>query len=498
MTSRCPCCGQSIAVASQAPTVWVEEDVLAFCNRAYERAEESGAAEVELRHLVEAFEASYDARQELSRFGVDMALLIEMARRSASSGLAGSGERPRTSHALRTLLQRAEVRAKTERQQSVTLALVIATLLIDMRDIAAAAFISPALSQRAAMTVSQATATPVWQPPRQLRLPLESETRSLARSTLQHGAPLRGPAETMPRHAATTQFARNGDGGQGGYTDRQSAWERRPPQHDGGTADRDLEMQRLLGRFDAQSRVLTQLQRQLELLSAEFGINTRSHRRFFRKRRSSSSLSRYFRRKSVSVNGSRATRTRAARTADLTSQASLIETDQPEPDVEDDTDDETPLTARPKRFYLALEDDIVKAPSIGPRTAAKLQAVGAMLVRDLLLADADELSAALQTRYITPQRVAAWQAQARLVCTIPWLRGTHAQMLVGAGFDTLDKVQKADREKLCAAVQQFAGTRDGQSVLRSSPPPESARVARWAEFAQLAERDRAGAHAYTH
>lgn len=478
MTSRCPCCGQVLADNAATETIWVEEEVLALCNRAHARAEDMGAAEVELRHVAEAIEESGAAVDVLGRIGVDGQLLIAAARRMPLSGLAGSGERPRTSQALKTLLQRAEVRARTGGAQSVSMEIFLAALLIDMRDARAAAFVSGAASQRAALALSQAQ-----------------------RVAVGGGARLQLPYH-RPVLAETVSQASQGDPGERQrYRDRERderVRERRSDRDADHDHDRDGEMARLLGRFDAQSRLLAAMQRQIEALSAEFGISTRSHRRFFRKRRSSTALSKYLRRRSSSNgSGTRASRSRAARQAELR-EGGLIEADPVDAEADDEADDDTPLATRPKRFYLALDDEIVRAPSIGPRTAAKLIAVGVPRVRDLLLADGEELAAALQTRYITPQRIAAWQAQARLVCTIPWLRGTHAQMLVGAGFDTLDKVQAADRDKLCAAVAQFAGTRDGQSVLRSGPPPESSRIVRWAEFAQLAERDRASTHAYTH
>ncbi len=498
MTTRCPCCGQSVS-ASAIPTIWVEEEVLSLCNRAYDRADEAGAAEVELRHVIEVLDADPSARAFLASIGVDDRSLIDAARRSPVSGLAGSGERPRTSAGLRTLLQRAEVRARSGGHQSIAVDLFLAALLLDMRDVAAAAFIPQAMTQRAAQYVAGASAgeahAATWHA-RQLQLPLhrpqaERDRQDGARNRFdrdQNRLPWRGDDNERAATSANTSYQRQPTDGvrAAGIAHENSPL---PPR------ERDREMDRLLGRFDAQSRLLARLQSQLEAVSSELGINTRGHRRFFRKRRSPSALLRHFRRRASSSNGNGV---RPARPRARAVDTALIDADPIELETEDDADDDTPLAARPKRFYLALEDDIVKAPSIGPRTASKFIAVGATLVRDLLLADPEELSAALQTRYITPQRVAAWQAQARLVCTIPWLRGTHAQMLVGAGFDTLDKVQRADRDKLCAAVLQFAGTRDGQSVLRSQPPPENARIVRWAEFAQLAERDRAGQHAYRH
>lgn len=146
---------------------------------------------------------------------------------------------------------------------------------------------------------------------------------------------------------------------------------------------------------------------------------------------------------------------------------------------------------REKRFYLTLDDHIEKAPSIGPRTAALLNAVGVMTVRDLLTCDPESIASRLHNRYITAERLAQWQAQSRLVCTVPWLRGTHAQLLAGAGFDTLDKIVAADAPSVCAAILKFAATRDGMSVLRSSPPPGEDWVIKRLEHARAAEPERA-------
>jgi len=149
------------------------------------------------------------------------------------------------------------------------------------------------------------------------------------------------------------------------------------------------------------------------------------------------------------------------------------------------------LGDRMKRFYLSPDDDIVKAPSIGPKTAARLTPAGLVLVRDLLACDPEDVVARTANRYITVGRIADWMAQARLVCTIPWLRGTHAQLLVGAGYDTLTKLSRADASSVCSAILRFSATREGQSILRSGPPPEIDRIACWIENTALAEPARA-------
>lgn len=182
---------------------------------------------------------------------------------------------------------------------------------------------------------------------------------------------------------------------------------------------------------------------------------------------------------------------RAQRPDDTTRDSVLRETpSQPMPPsaVDHDTDE---TQAREKRFYLALDDDIEKAPSIGPRTAALLNAVGVMTVRDLMACDPAAIAGRVHNRYITAERLAHWQVQSRLVCTIPWLRGTHAQLLAGAGFDTIEKIVAADASSVCAAILKFAATRDGMSVLRSSPPPGEDWVIKRLEHARAAEPERA-------
>lgn len=160
--------------------------------------------------------------------------------------------------------------------------------------------------------------------------------------------------------------------------------------------------------------------------------------------------------------------------------------------VESDADDvDAGGQGRQKRFYLSLDDDIVKAPSIGPRTAERLNRGGLVTVRDLLAADPEDVAQRCGTRFITARRISDWQQQARLVCVIPWLRGTHAQLLVGAGFGTLDAITAAESHQVSAAILRFAASREGQSVLRAGPPPEPERIRIWIENASQAEPARA-------
>lgn len=165
-----------------------------------------------------------------------------------------------------------------------------------------------------------------------------------------------------------------------------------------------------------------------------------------------------------------------------------------EPDERWDEDDTRAAPGeRAKRFYLSLDDDVVRAPSIGTKTAAKLNGLGIFTVRDLLSADAHGLAKRAQTKFFSVQRVTDWQVQARLVCTIPWLRGTHAQLLAGAGFDSAEAITRAETAILCSAILRFAATREGQCVLRAGPPPDLERIAQWVKFAEQAEPQRAAA-----
>lgn len=146
----------------------------------------------------------------------------------------------------------------------------------------------------------------------------------------------------------------------------------------------------------------------------------------------------------------------------------------------------TEPTTRAPRFFLAAGDDIEAAPSIGPRTGQRLRDIGITTVAELLAAEAEAIAELLDTRHITAAAVEDWQCQSRLVMEIPELRGTHAQLLVGAGLRTADDVADADPASVQAAVLRFATTRDGQRILREGAPPDLEKITAWLENARQA------------
>jgi hypothetical protein len=138
------------------------------------------------------------------------------------------------------------------------------------------------------------------------------------------------------------------------------------------------------------------------------------------------------------------------------------------------------------RIYLTVDQDVVDAPSIGPKTAARLNAVGIDTVDDLLKVHPIALAARLADRHVTEQTIADWQDQARLVCSVPGLRGTGAQLLVGAGYRTAGAMAEADAAQLCADVLEFATSSEGQRILRDGAAPDIEKVRSWAESAKRA------------
>lgn len=143
-----------------------------------------------------------------------------------------------------------------------------------------------------------------------------------------------------------------------------------------------------------------------------------------------------------------------------------------------------PLT--PPKIHLAAEDDVEAAPSIGPRMAERLRPAGVVSVDDLLGADPEALAATLGDSRIKAETIRDWQDQARLVMTVPGLRGGAAQLLVGAGFRSAAEIAETDAADLSSALLTFAATPAGERILRSGEPPDLERIKSWVDAARLA------------
>jgi hypothetical protein len=133
---------------------------------------------------------------------------------------------------------------------------------------------------------------------------------------------------------------------------------------------------------------------------------------------------------------------------------------------------------------LTLDHDLGDGPAVGTKIVKRLRALGIETVRDLLKADPAALALQLASRGVTQQTVGEWQDQALLMCAVPGLRGTHAQLLVGAGYRSAEAIADAEAEKLCADVLAFAVTPAGQRVLRNADVPDIESIKSWREDAR--------------
>jgi len=127
-------------------------------------------------------------------------------------------------------------------------------------------------------------------------------------------------------------------------------------------------------------------------------------------------------------------------------------------EVANDDDDEL-------RTHITLDSPVVDAPSIGPKTASRLEKVDIWTIGDLLNADPAETATALNVRYIKTDTLIDWQDQTRLMVEAPGLRVLDSQILVGAGIRSADDLAKASATKVLNAATSFLDTPKGARVL---------------------------------
>lgn len=126
---------------------------------------------------------------------------------------------------------------------------------------------------------------------------------------------------------------------------------------------------------------------------------------------------------------------------------------------ESDNDEAAPRTR------LSVDSPVVDAPSIGPKTASRLEKVDIYTIGDLLDADAGETAVALNVRYIKTDTLLDWQDQTRLMVDAPGLRVLDSQILVGAGIRSVDDLAKASAKSVLNAATSFLETPKGARVL---------------------------------
>jgi predicted flap endonuclease-1-like 5' DNA nuclease len=153
---------------------------------------------------------------------------------------------------------------------------------------------------------------------------------------------------------------------------------------------------------------------------------------------------------------------------------------------------EKPKAEKPKpepvtqRFTLDGEAPVLEAPSIGPKTAKRLEAMGVKTVADLLAVSPDAAQAQIAARHISAQVIKDWQAQALLACTVPGLRSREAQALVACGVRDATELVQFEPGALTDAVARWGLSEEGARAWGNAPAPTEDDVADWIERAKNA------------
>ena len=138
------------------------------------------------------------------------------------------------------------------------------------------------------------------------------------------------------------------------------------------------------------------------------------------------------------------------------------------------------------KFHLDVDAPVEDAPSIGSKTAKRLEAIGIRTVGDLLDCSPTQTAKQLNSSFIKPDVIERWQRQAVLMCRVPNLRGHDAQMIIGCGVDDAELLARQSPQELLDDVERFLSTADGEKVLRGGTPPDLDEVNDWIRWSRQA------------
>ena len=147
----------------------------------------------------------------------------------------------------------------------------------------------------------------------------------------------------------------------------------------------------------------------------------------------------------------------------------------------------SPSSASP--FFLTVDSPIDQAPSIDAVAAARLRGLSITHVTHLMQQDSNRLSDSLGLADVDARTIRRWQAECRLACRVPHLRGFDARVLVGCGIQTPSELASIHPVELLQRVESFLATDRGQQLLLSGSSHELSRLTTWIATANSTHGD---------
>ncbi len=130
-------------------------------------------------------------------------------------------------------------------------------------------------------------------------------------------------------------------------------------------------------------------------------------------------------------------------------------------------------------FFLSVDSPIDQAPSVDAVAAARLRGLSVTHINHLMQQDSNRLADSLGLANVDAATIRRWQAECRLVCRVPKLRGFDARVLVGCGITTPAELAAVHPVDLLGRVEDFLATDRGQQLLLSGSSHELSRLTSW-------------------
>lgn len=135
-------------------------------------------------------------------------------------------------------------------------------------------------------------------------------------------------------------------------------------------------------------------------------------------------------------------------------------------------------------FALSLDDGIERFSVFGEDTSNVFGKVGIHRIADLLAADADDVSHALDRTGVSSSMVSMWQTHVAMLVYVPNLTLDDVQLITGAEIRDLQHLAAADADALYEAVQEFLASPRGVRHRSLRTGVSRKRVARWISAAE--------------